>query len=237
MVKLTVLASGSAGNGYLLETDNSCLIIEAGVKLSEIKKALDYNISKVVGCIITHEHKDHSRHINEYLRNGIKCYASGGTIEALEIDSLYLHYIKPLQAFALSEYNVLPFNTKHDCRQPVGYLINNAKVGNILFATDTHYLPNTFKHLSYILIECNYSDELLRLSDVEISRKKRLLNAHLSLDNCIGALKANDLSNVKEIMLIHLSNDHSNAAEFKATVERETGIPTTIAEKGVVMIL
>jgi phosphoribosyl 1,2-cyclic phosphodiesterase len=191
----------------------------------------------VCGCIITHEHKDHCGYVKEYLQNGIKCYASNGTIEGIGIDSPYMCEICPLQAFEVGEYKILPFNTKHDCRQPVGYLIHNADFGNVLFATDTYYLPNTFRGLNHILIECNYCDELLRLSDVEISRKKRLLSSHLSLDTCISALKANDLSRVKNIMLIHLSNEHSNADEFKVAVEAETGIPVTIAEKGVELIL
>ena len=104
-----------------------------------------------------------------------------------------------------------------------------------MFATDTYYLPNTFKGLNHILIECNYSDELLGNDGIALSRKKRLLTSHLSIDTCIGALRANDLSNVQNIVLIHLSNDHSNAADFKTRVENETGIPTTIAEKGVVI--
>ena len=236
-MKITVLASGSSGNGYLLENDTSCLIIEAGVKLSEVKKALDYNINRVCGCVITHEHKDHSGYIKEYLRNGIKCYMSAGTAEALNIDSPYLQKIAPKIAFKIGGYKILPFHTKHDCKEPMGYLINHKECGNVLFATDTYYLPNTFKGLNHILIECNYSDELLGNDDIALSRKKRLLTSHLSIDTCIGALRANDLSNVQNIVLIHLSNDHSNAADFKTRVENETGIPTAIAEKGVVIAL
>lgn len=235
MVKMTVLASGSQGNGYLLEAESSCLLIEAGVRLSEVKKALDYNISKVCGCIITHEHKDHSKYVKEYLQNGIKCYASAGTIEAIGIHSPYLHEISPLKQFTVDSFTILPFDTKHDCKQPVGYLINNAECGTVLFATDTYYLPNTFKGLNHILIECNYDKNILDGIYVDKSLKTRLYTSHMSIDTCIAALKANDLSRVKNIVLIHLSNNHSNAAEFKSRVEAKTGIPTVIAEKGVVL--
>ena len=234
-MKLKVLASGSSGNCYLLENDDSCLVIEAGIRLSEVKKALGYNVSKICGCIITHEHKDHSGYVTEYLKNGIKCYMSAGTKDALNISSPFLQKITPKKVFELSGYKILPFDTKHDCSEPVGYMINHAGCGNILFATDTYYLPNTFRGLDYILIECNYSDKLL--GSLDRVQRMRLLRSHLSLDTCIGALRANDLSRVKNIVLIHLSNRHSNAAEFKAIVETETGIPTTIAEPGVELIL
>ena len=235
MVKMTVLASGSQGNGYLLEAESSCLVIEAGVRLTEVKKALDYNISKVCGCIITHEHKDHSKYVKEYLQNGIKCYASPGTIEAIGIRSPYLLEISPLKQFTVDSFTILPFDTKHDCKQPVGYLINNAECGTVLFATDTYYLPNTFKGLNHVMIECNYDKDILDSIEVNASLKKRLYTSHMSIDTCLTALKVNDLSRVRNIVLIHLSNNHSNADEFKSRVEAETGIPSFIADKDVIV--
>lgn len=238
MIKLTVLGSSSKGNCYIFEADNSCIVVEAGIKLVEVKKALNYNVSKICCCVITHEHKDHSKYVGEYLQNGIKCYTSKGTKDALGIDNPYLCEISPLIDFTINGWRILPFNTKHDCKQPYGYLINNNDCGNILFATDTYYLPNTFKNLNHILIECNYSKEILdNNTNITESLKKRLLSSHLSLDTCIGALQANDLSKVENIMLIHLSNDNSNAELFKSSVEKATGIPTVIANKGVVMYL
>ena len=235
MSTVKVLASGSRGNGYLIKTDNSCLIIEAGVRLSDIKNDLNYDMSKICGCIITHEHKDHSGYINEYLQNGIRCYLSKGTKEALNINSPYLQEIYPGNIFKVGEYKVLPFDTKHDCKEPVGYLINHRDFGNLIFATDTYYLPNRFRNLNNIMIECNYSKELLDIDNITANRKKRILSSHMSIDTCINTLKANDLSSVRNIMLLHLSNAHSNADEFKTIIEKETGIPVTIAEKGVAM--
>lgn len=55
-MKLQVLGSSSAGNGYIIGNDNEVIVIEAGIKLKEIKKALDFNISKIRGVLISHEH-------------------------------------------------------------------------------------------------------------------------------------------------------------------------------------
>ena len=78
---LKVLGSSSRGNCYVLENEREALILEAGIKFSEAKRALDYNITKVVGCLITHEHKDHAGHISEVLGACIPVYASAGTIK------------------------------------------------------------------------------------------------------------------------------------------------------------
>lgn len=237
MIKLTVLGSSSKGNCYLFETDTSCLLVEAGIKLAEVKKALNYDVSKICGCIITHEHKDHSKYVGEYLRNGIKCYTSKGTIEVLGIDSPFLYEICPLTTTIIDGWRILPFNVKHDCKEPYGYLINNADCGTVLFATDTYYLPNTFKGLNHILIECNYSKNILDKNNLNESLKKRLYSSHLSIDTCLTTLLANDLSKVENIVLIHLSDNNSNAAEFKSRVEQATGVPTTVADTGLVMYL
>ena len=56
MFVLKVLNSGSSGNGYLLTNGKETLILECGVKFAECKKALNFDISSIVGCTISHEH-------------------------------------------------------------------------------------------------------------------------------------------------------------------------------------
>ena len=47
-MKLKCLGSGSSGNCYILENDSEALIIEAGIPFMTVKKALDFNINKIV---------------------------------------------------------------------------------------------------------------------------------------------------------------------------------------------
>ena len=55
-MKLKILASGSSGNAYLLQSPTGTLIIECGISYKEILKGLNFNLSGVVGCLISHEH-------------------------------------------------------------------------------------------------------------------------------------------------------------------------------------
>lgn len=50
------LSSSSSGNCYLLESKTECLVLEAGISFKEAKKALNFNISKVKGVLVSHEH-------------------------------------------------------------------------------------------------------------------------------------------------------------------------------------
>jgi phosphoribosyl 1,2-cyclic phosphodiesterase len=149
---LKVLGSSSHGNCYILETEKEALILEAGVKFSDLKQGMDYNISKIAGCLITHEHKDHSEYINGFLKAMIPVYASAGTIRNTKIKGTWLPYIcEAGNLFKLGDFRIIPFGTKHDAAEPLGFYINHPEAGNVLFATDTYYLPYTFAGLNIYL--------------------------------------------------------------------------------------
>ena len=78
------------------------------------------------------------------------------------------------------------------------------------------------------MIEANYSADTLADADND-PRRARLRRSHMSIENCIKTLKANDLSHCAEIWLIHLSSSNGDAENFKKRVQEETGIPTYIA--------
>lgn len=238
---LSVLGSASTGNAYVLQNEGEALLIEAGIAFKKVVTALEGNISKVVGCLISHEHGDHAGRINEVLNAVIPVYATHGTIEAAKVTSEW----KPREleregegykVQTLGRFKVIPFATKHDCAEPVGFYIWHPETGGVLFATDTYYLPNTFKGLNNVLIECNYDPEILD-RNVEEGRiiptlRERVRESHLSIDTCIDALRANDLKAVNNIVLIHLSAGNGDPVAFRERVYRATGKRVHIATPG-----
>lgn len=239
-MQLKVLGSSSHGNSYLLENDREALMLEAGVKFAEVKRALGYNITKVVGCLITHEHKDHAGHINEVLNATIPVYASAGTIEKTKIEGDRLPTVcEAGNLLTLGGFRIIPFGTMHDSAEPLGFFINHEETGNILFATDTYYLPCTFAGLNNVLIECNYRLDILD-ANIEAGRlpavvRNRTIKSHLSYDHCVQALQANDLKAVNNIVLIHLSDGNSNAEQFRQGIKEATGKTVHIADAGLIM--
>lgn len=229
-MKLKVLGSGSSGNCYLLQGDKETLIIECGISYKEILKGLNFNLSNVVGCLISHEHKDHCKAVNDLIKNGINVYGSEGTFSGIEVKENHrIKSIKALEQFKIGEFIVLPFDTQHDSNEPLGFVITHKDMGTLLFATDTYYIQYKFKGINHILVECNYSMGILEDKELPKSLKTRVIKSHFELENVKEFLRATDLNTVKEIMLIHLSDSNSNAAEFKDSIERLTGKPTYIA--------
>jgi phosphoribosyl 1,2-cyclic phosphodiesterase len=229
------LGSSSAGNGYILKSkDGSSLIIECGIPLKEAKKVLDFNISSV-SAIITHEHGDHGKFAREYSRAGIDVFTSQGTIDALGLSGHRVHVI-PKCSVMIGEFKVLAFGIKHDAREPLGFLIHHPESGNILFLTDTWFSPFKFKGLNQIICECNYDQEILMdnllSGKVHPSVVNRVQESHTELSILKDLLRANDLTQVNNIVLIHLSSHNSDGKRFQKEITELTGKNVSVAEKG-----
>lgn len=231
-MSIKVLASGSAGNCYLLETEKEILILECGIRYKDILKGLNFDLSKVVGCLVSHEHKDHCKVVDEIMNASIDVYMSGGTKEGIDFKSSATHRInivKHGKRYKIGGFDVVPFNVEHDVSEPLGFLLQHKELGRILFATDTYYLRNTFINVDHILIECNYSEDILE----EIPPyRARVLKSHMSLETLKETLMAWDLRKTKDITLIHISEGNGEPQRFKKEIEELTGIKTYVAMPG-----
>lgn len=232
-MRIKVIGTGSQGNAYLLYNEREALLLECGVNIKAIKQAIDFNLSKLVGCVMTHEHQDHSKSAVELLNAGIEVYSTAGTFKALNIAHHNAKALKSIDEFSLGGFRIKNFDVKHDAAQPSGFLIHHKECGTVLFLTDTYYCPYTFPSLNNIIIEANYSMDIIREKlDKNTFLKNRVLQSHMNLDTCIKTLKANDLKAVNNILLIHLSDSNSNEALFKTKVSEATGANVTVASNG-----
>lgn len=238
-MQLKIVNTGSVGNCYILETETQALMIECGVNFNLIKQALDFKLAKVAGVLLTHEHGDHAKAINDVVLAGLNVYCSLGTSVAVGINS---HRIKPMVKmtdYRIGEFMVRAFDVEHDVKEPFGFLIHHRECGNVLFLTDTFMCRYKFKGLNNIIIEANYCKQIVRKrlmeKNIHEAVRDRVIESHMSIDTCIDLLKANDLGKVNNIVLIHLSDGNSNAVDFKKRVSDATGKTVHVAEKNMVI--
>lgn len=233
MIEITPLASGSSGNCYRVTDGNTPLLLECGIPWKQIQRVLEFQTSELAACLISHEHLDHCKAIKEVTKAGIDCYMSEGTRAALGIDGHRAGTVKAKAHFKVGTWSVLPFETQHDATEPLGFLLGNTAGDKLLYATDTFYVRYRFNGLTHIMCECNYSLDILQenvaAGRVPMELKNRLMKSHFSLDNVKEFLRANDLSQVREIWLIHLSDGNSDAARFKREIQELTGKMVFIA--------
>ncbi|OHT44461.1 MBL fold metallo-hydrolase [Flavobacterium tructae] len=236
-MKLKVISTGSIGNAYILENENEALLIECGVNIMDIKKALNFDFSKVVGCLLSHEHQDHAKSFDEVMGLGITTYTGAKTSQFLNPDNFHRSMtIASKENVRIGSFKVMAFDVQHDAAEPLGFLIDHPDCGKVLFLTDTNYCKYTFPGLNNIIIEANFSKEIIDRKFGADSGKEflrnRILRSHFSLENCKDMLAANDLSAVNNIVLIHLSDSNSNEKQFVKEVYELTGKNVTAAKKG-----
>jgi phosphoribosyl 1,2-cyclic phosphodiesterase len=232
-MEIKVLASGSRGNAYLVSDGLTPLLLECGINFKDIQRGLNFRLSEVAGCLVSHEHQDHARAAKDVAKAGIDIYASPGTLHAL---GLWGYRGKPVRAreqFTVGTWTVLPFETEHDAAEPLGFLLASRGGEKLLYATDTCYIRYRFRGLTRLMVECNYAADVLRANvesgAVPVEMKRRIIRSHMSLETLKEMLKANDLSRVQEIWLLHLSDNNSDAEHFKREIQALTGKPVYVA--------
>ena len=239
-VKLRVVSSSSNGNAFALDNGESILLIEAGVPVKDVQKAIDFRADKVVGCIVTHIHGDHAKYASEYAKYGIKIYGCGEVEKTNKFLFDQFEMILPEKNKEIMDFTVVPFLNFHDVTI-YGYIIRHENMGTMLFATDTYKVGIYLSGIDHWLIEANYDDRILKanIHDGVIDRGQanRLMLSHLSLDNTIQYLKMCEAENSKTITLCHLSERNSYPKMFADRVAGEFGVPTQVAAKGVVVEL
>ncbi|UAK17586.1 MBL fold metallo-hydrolase [Sporolactobacillus terrae] len=232
-MEIQVIASGSSGNCYRIRDGTTSLLLECGIQIKRIQQALNFHLTDVDACLISHEHGDHSKAASDVLKAGIDIYTSAGTASALGLTGHHMKLVREKEPFSIGTFTILPFDTEHDAAEPLGFLIADQSGEKLLFATDTYYIKYKFQRLTHIMLECNYSVDILN-ENIESGLvpgvlKNRLLKSHFSLEHVKEFLTANDLSDVKGIWLIHLSNNNSNAEQFKREIMETTGKTVYIA--------
>lgn len=225
--------SSSKANLYEVCDGRTRILLECGCTFKTLQSIIGFKTTMYAGCLITHEHSDHSKAASQLAKRGMAIYATPGTLEALKLSNgkniVYpCEYNEPRKIGSLT---VMAFPTVHNAAQPCGWVISSTKTGeSLVFATDTYRIGYKFAGATEIAIECNFATDLISDDIPEIVRR-RIEHSHMSLEACRDFLMAQDLSTVRRIWLVHLSRERSSAERFRRYIEETTGVRTLVAEE------
>lgn len=186
MLNFCSLYSGSSGNSLFVETNNTKILIDAGVSCKKIEKALsDINISpsSLDGILVTHEHSDHVQGLGTFSKKfDIPVFANEETFSAMpkqkdKISSNNIKNFKNCEKFYIGDIEINPFPIPHDAANPCGFTIFNENK-KISIATDIGHMTNSILHnleeSLFVLLESNYDPEVLKCSNYPFSLKSRI---------------------------------------------------------------
>lgn len=236
-MELCSITSGSSGNCIYVGSDNTHLIVDAGISGKRIEAGLNsigIKTSEINGILITHEHADHIAAIGVLARKyGIPMYATRGTVEALgniksigKIPEGLFNVVEADNDFTIGDINVRPVNISHDAAEPVAYRFdnNNKSIGVLTdLGMYNDYIVDNFKGMDALLIESNHDVNMLQVGRYPYPLKQRILGnrGHLSNELCGQLLCEIIHDDVKKILLGHLSHENNLAELAYETVRLE----------------
>ena len=215
------------GNCLYVESENTKLLIDAGVSLKKIEKGLEtLNISpsSLDGILVTHEHSDHIQSLGNLSKKfNLPVYANSETLDNMskqtdKISAENIKKFKVAEKFEIKDLEINPFSIPHDAANPCGFNISNNS-DKISIATDIGHMTNDIlKQLEdskFILLESNYDTEVLKYSKYPYLLKQRIAGPNGHLSNEVASKVINYLlqGNLKTAMLGHLSKE-SNFPEL-----------------------
>ncbi len=237
MLELFSIASGSSGNCICVGTEQSHVLVDAGVSGKKIENglhAMDLTCRDLEGILITHEHSDHIAGLGVLARRyQIPIFATEQTITAIKntksvgkIEEELFCPICEKEEFQIGDLKVKPIPVSHDAANPVAYKMKN-KEKSLAIITDLGDYDQTIleeaKDLDILFLEANHDVNMLQTGIYPYALKQRILGnrGHLSNERCGQLLSSILHDNVSSIMLGHLSKENNYEALAYETVRLE----------------
>ena len=223
--KYSILASGSSGNSFYLETPKKKLLIDAGLsgkKITGLLAEIDRKPEDLDAILITHEHSDHIHGVGVLARKyGMDLYANEATWKAMEgtkylgkVDDAQKHIFEMGKTKTFGDIDIESFGVSHDAAAPQFYrFMKDGK--SFVMLTDTGYVSDRMagiiENADGYLIESNHDIEILRSGAYPWSLKQRILSdmGHLSNEDGAETMIRTLGNRTKRIYLGHLSKENN----------------------------
>jgi len=227
--RVSILASGSSGNATLLETEHTCLLVDAGLGRKETLRrlaALGKAPERIDGILISHEHTDHSSGLPQLLNHWrATAYLTESTCREI-VRSLpeatckkmeRVEHIRAGERFTIGDIEISPFSVPHDAADPVSYSFRNNGT-KVAIVTDLGYLPELVKHhlreADCLILESNHDLEMLKVGPYPWYIKQRVMSRTGHLSNHIVSEYLSDPEGfdgrARFLILAHISETNNN---------------------------
>lgn len=229
-MKLKCLGSSSAGNCYLLTSNNGeTIILDCGIPIKEIKKGLNWNIKDVVGVLCTHKHLDHSKSVKDFEAMGIQILAPylGDSRKSMNMGEFT---VKPFDLTTI-DGNWTHTNADGEPCPIYGFMITHMEMGRMLYITDCEVVKWKFKDINHILLGVNYDKDLIDRDNT--GKANHVFRGHLSIDTACEFVKSNNSNDLQNVIMCHLSSENSDRDSFIEKMKKVAcGANVDVAEAG-----
>ena len=225
---MAVLSSGSCGNSILVKTDETSVLIDAGISCRELERrmaAFGVEPHEIDGVLLTHEHTDHNRGARRFCRtHEVPVFGTDGTLALTPLDGADITSIGRHGGFSLGGLRVRTFPVLHLAAEPVGYSIS-VDGTRVSIASDlgcvTDVVTKEMSGADLVMIEANYDEEMLRNGTYPDFLKRTIASDHGHLPNSGAATLCSHTigKRTRRVVLLHLSKDNNTVDLAREAVE------------------
>jgi len=227
LFRFASLGSGSEGNALVVQTGQTCVLMDCGFNLTETVARLarlGLQAESLSGILVTHEHGDHIAGVARLARKySLPVWLTHGTLRA-QFKTLgelpNVTEINPHNSFSIGDIAVQPYLVPHDAAEPVQYVFaqGTKRLGVLTdVGSSTPHIEQTLSGCAALVLECNHDTELLAKGDYPFSLKQRVGGrfGHLNNEDAAALLARLDNSKLQHIVAAHLSRKN-NTPELAA---------------------
>ena len=227
-MRLAVLGSGSRGNGLLVESGGSCLLVDCGFSLRTTEQRLDSlgrSPADLTAILVTHEHSDHIKGVQSLaLKYRLPVYMTHGTARHHSVAAVDRQLISAGGRYLIGDIEVRPVTVPHDANEPCQFVFGAAgrRVGVL---TDLgHLTPTVYSAYSGcdgLYLEANHDEQRLANGAYPPSLKRRVGGdwGHLSNRQAAQFLSQLDLRRLQHVVVGHISEQNNSVEQAMAVVQ------------------
>ena len=221
MLRFCCLGSGSEGNGLVVESGSTRVLVDCGFNVTDtITRLGRHGIEpqSISGIVVTHEHADHIGGVPRFAaRFEIPVWLTYGTLAAANGRMAVvqtIHAFDSHQPFVIGDIAVAPIIVPHDAREPVQYVLSDG-VRRVGLLTDvgmpTPHVAECLSGCDALVLECNHDLSMLARGDYPFSLKQRIASrfGHLHNEAAAEILGRIDTSRLVHIIAAHLSRENN----------------------------
>ena len=218
------LQSGSKGNCYYVESDDTKILVDAGITIRQARLRLEHHkkdLESVTDLLITHDHSDHCRYLADYSRRlNVIVHATQRTLNAIARRPKSTKAIENTccfragQSITVGELKVHSIPTPHDAADGVACVLEN-EIHRVGILTDLGHafsgLREVLQSLDAVIIESNYDEEMLHSGPYPEFLKQRIRGSggHLSNEDSARLIHMADNERLKWVCMCHLSDENN----------------------------
>jgi phosphoribosyl 1,2-cyclic phosphodiesterase len=238
-MRFCILSSGSSGNSALVITEESCILLDAGLsarRLCALIESSGESIQRVDAVFVTHEHSDHSSGIESLKKfPHLKFFANAATARAVQSELTWSPLWQIFQtgsSFKYRDIDVESFAIPHDAQDPVGFRFTSglddlfSPRRTLAWVTDLGHAPqnvrDSIRESDVVVVEANHCPRMLEADPRRSwTLKKRIggRHGHLSNERMSELLSSVASPRWRRIYLAHLSRDCNSRDAVESTLK------------------